>query len=183
MIQCLSTKTTQVHPAAFWRQGRHPEWRLGPCFPRRPDCRQPSSRREAVSGRSPVRVPSVWSIARPSSVNLTATRTCSTAERARSSPERIRVTARAAGISRVLGICRIPSCLDNGVVRPAPVLRAMMERVGFGPGDHIVTHCEGGGRAALAAAAAVRAGYDDVRVYYLSFADWARDESCPIVRD
>ena len=48
--------------------------------------------------------------------------------------------------------------LDNGVVRPAPALRAMMERVGFGPGDHIVTHCEGGGRAALAAAAAVRAG-------------------------
>ena len=73
--------------------------------------------------------------------------------------------------------------LDNGVVRPAPDLRVMMERVGFGPGDHIVTHCEGGGRAALAAAAAVRAGYDDVRVYYLSFADWARDESCPIVRD
>ena len=73
--------------------------------------------------------------------------------------------------------------LDNGVVRPAPVLRAMMERVGFGLGDHIVTHCEGGGRAALAAAAAVRAGYDDVRVYYLSLADWARDESCPIVRD
>ncbi|HKM72773.1 MAG TPA: rhodanese-like domain-containing protein [Stellaceae bacterium] len=58
-----------------------------------------------------------------------------------------------------------------------------LERVGFGPSDHIVTHCEGGGRAALAAAAAVRAGYDDVRVYYLSFADWVRDESCPIVRD
>jgi thiosulfate/3-mercaptopyruvate sulfurtransferase len=73
--------------------------------------------------------------------------------------------------------------MDNGIVRPAPVLRGMLERVGFGPGDHIVTHCEGGGRAALAAAAAVRAGFDDVRVYYLSFADWARDESCPIVRD
>ena len=73
--------------------------------------------------------------------------------------------------------------LNNGVVRPAPALRAMLEGVGFGPGDHIVTHCEGGGRAALAAAAAVRAGFDDVRVYYLSFADWARDESCPIVRD
>ena len=73
--------------------------------------------------------------------------------------------------------------MDNGVVRPAPVLRAMLDRVGFGPGDHIVTHCEGGGRAALAAAAAVRAGYDDVRVYYLSFADWVRDETCPIVRD
>jgi thiosulfate/3-mercaptopyruvate sulfurtransferase len=73
--------------------------------------------------------------------------------------------------------------MDKGVVRPAPILRGMMEGVGFGPGDHIVTHCEGGGRAALAAAAALRAGFDDVRVYYLSFGDWARDESCPIVRD
>ncbi len=73
--------------------------------------------------------------------------------------------------------------MDHGIVRPAPVLRQMLERVGFGPGDHIVTHCEGGGRAALAAVAAVRAGFDDVRVYYLSFADWARDESCPIVKD
>jgi thiosulfate/3-mercaptopyruvate sulfurtransferase len=73
--------------------------------------------------------------------------------------------------------------MEKGIVRPAPVLRTMLERVGFGPGDHIVTHCEGGGRAALAAAAAVRAGFEDVRVYYLSFADWARDESCPIVRD
>jgi thiosulfate/3-mercaptopyruvate sulfurtransferase len=46
-----------------------------------------------------------------------------------------------------------------------------------------VTHCEGGGRAALGAAAAVRAGFADVRVYYLSFGDWVRDESCPVVRD
>ena len=73
--------------------------------------------------------------------------------------------------------------LENGIVRPPPVLRDMMQQIGFGPGDHIVTHCEGGGRAALAAAAAVRAGFDDVRVYYLSFADWARDESCPVIRD
>jgi len=73
--------------------------------------------------------------------------------------------------------------MDKGIVHSPAVLRAMLEHVGFGPGDHIVTHCEGGGRAALAAAAAVRAGFDDVRVYYLSFADWARDESCPIVKD
>jgi thiosulfate/3-mercaptopyruvate sulfurtransferase len=73
--------------------------------------------------------------------------------------------------------------MDKGVVHPAPILRGMMEGVGFGPGDHIVTHCEGGGRAALAAAAALRAGFDDVRVYYLSFGDWARDENCPITRD
>jgi len=73
--------------------------------------------------------------------------------------------------------------MDKGIVHQPPVLRGMMEKVGFGPGDHIVTHCEGGGRAALAAAAAVRAGFDDVHVYYLSFGDWARDESCPIVKD
>jgi thiosulfate/3-mercaptopyruvate sulfurtransferase len=73
--------------------------------------------------------------------------------------------------------------MENGVVRPAPALRAMLEGVGFGPGDHIVTHCEGGGRAALGAAAAGRAGFDDVRDYYLSFGDWVRDENCPIVRD
>ncbi len=72
--------------------------------------------------------------------------------------------------------------MTKGVVHSAKVLRGMLEDVGFQPGDHIVTHCEGGGRAALAAAAAVRAGYDDVRVYYLSFGDWARDETCPIIK-
>ncbi len=73
--------------------------------------------------------------------------------------------------------------LDNGRVKPASEVRAMLDRVGFEPGDHIVTHCEGGGRAAFGAAAAVRAGFDDVRVYYLSFGDWAKDDTCPIVRD
>ena len=68
-------------------------------------------------------------------------------------------------------------------VSPPPALCAMLERAGFGPGDHIVTNCEGGGRAALGAAAAVRAGFHDVRVYYLSFGDWVRDERCPVVRD
>jgi thiosulfate/3-mercaptopyruvate sulfurtransferase len=40
--------------------------------------------------------------------------------------------------------------------------------------------CDG---AALAAIAALRAGYGDVDTYYLSFADWAKDESCPVVRE
>lgn len=73
--------------------------------------------------------------------------------------------------------------LEHGSVRKPAELRALLEKAGFGPGDHIVTHCDGGGRAALAAAAALRAGYDDVRAYYLSFADWARDETCSVVRD
>lgn len=73
--------------------------------------------------------------------------------------------------------------LGPGGLKQAADLHALLSAAGFGPGDPIVTHCDGGGRAALGALAAVRAGFGDVRVYYLSFSDWAKDESCPIVRD
>ncbi|MER9182125.1 rhodanese-like domain-containing protein [Mesorhizobium sp. M0159] len=62
-------------------------------------------------------------------------------------------------------------------------LHRLIDAAGFRPGEHVVTHCDGGGRAALAAVAAVRAGFPDVRVYYLSFSDWAKDESCPIISE
>jgi len=71
--------------------------------------------------------------------------------------------------------------LEGKRLKPPAALHRLIDDAGFQPGDHIVTHCDGGGRAALAAMAAARAGYPDVRVYYLSFADWAKDESCPIV--
>lgn len=65
---------------------------------------------------------------------------------------------------------------------PAEALRAGMTGAGLRAEGRVVTHCDGGGRAALAALAAVRAGHEDVAAYYLSFADWAADESCPIER-
>lgn len=71
--------------------------------------------------------------------------------------------------------------IDGSRLRSADELQALLAATGFRQGDHIVTHCDGGGRAALAAVAARRAGFDDVRAYYLSFADWAADESCEIV--
>jgi thiosulfate/3-mercaptopyruvate sulfurtransferase len=74
------------------------------------------------------------------------------------------------------------SLLEAGHLKPAGELRRLLAGAGFRDGDAVVTHCDGGGRAALAAAAALRAGYGDVRAYYLSFADWARDEGCPVVR-
>lgn len=74
------------------------------------------------------------------------------------------------------------SLMENNRLRPPRELRNMLEQKGFGEHDAIVTHCDAGGRAALAAVAALRAGYADVHAYYLSFADWARDESCPIVQ-
>ncbi|RVJ49362.1 sulfurtransferase [Sinorhizobium meliloti] len=73
--------------------------------------------------------------------------------------------------------------LNGSRLRPAAELHNLLAQAGFRPGDHVITHCDGGGRAALAAAAAARAGYENVRAYYLSFADWAKDESCAIVRD
>lgn len=72
--------------------------------------------------------------------------------------------------------------LEGGQIKPPEALRTLIAGSGFQPGDHIVTHCDGGGRAALAALAALRAGFEDVNVYYLSFSDWAKDESCPVVK-
>jgi thiosulfate/3-mercaptopyruvate sulfurtransferase len=72
--------------------------------------------------------------------------------------------------------------LDGGRIRDAGALRGLFDAAGLRPGGAVVTHCDGGGRAALAAAAALRAGFADVRVYYHSFADWAADESCPVER-
>jgi thiosulfate/3-mercaptopyruvate sulfurtransferase len=63
--------------------------------------------------------------------------------------------------------------MSGSQLKPAAELHDLLAQAGFQPGDHLVTHCDGGGRA----------GYDDVRAYYLSFADWAKDESCAIGRD
>lgn len=71
--------------------------------------------------------------------------------------------------------------ISDGRLRPAHELRKLFEAAGFNPGDRVATHCDAGGRAALAAIAAVRAGYANTDVYYLSFSDWAKDDSCPVV--
>ena len=70
--------------------------------------------------------------------------------------------------------------LDGTRLRPAAELARLLASGGIDGTRPIVSHCNGGGRAALAALAAVVVGLDDVHVYYLSFADWAADESCPV---
>jgi thiosulfate/3-mercaptopyruvate sulfurtransferase len=59
-------------------------------------------------------------------------------------------------------------------------LKQLFDRAGFAADKPIITHCQGGGRAALAALAATRAGYTDVHNYYLGFGEWAQDDSCPV---
>jgi thiosulfate/3-mercaptopyruvate sulfurtransferase len=70
----------------------------------------------------------------------------------------------------------------KGRLKPPEALTAILEKAGFKRGRPIITHCEGGGRASLAALAAEIAGYGPVMNYYLSFGDWAADASCPIER-
>jgi thiosulfate/3-mercaptopyruvate sulfurtransferase len=65
-------------------------------------------------------------------------------------------------------------------LRPAEEIAALLDEARIDGARPIVSHCNGGGRGALAALAAVVAGREDVHVYYLSFADWAADETCPV---
>ena len=70
---------------------------------------------------------------------------------------------------------------DRGRLRSPAELAEILGRSGLERGRPIITHCNGGGRAALAALAVARAGYGPVVNYYLSFGDWAKDASCPVV--
>jgi thiosulfate/3-mercaptopyruvate sulfurtransferase len=70
---------------------------------------------------------------------------------------------------------------DNRLL-PADLLREKLAAAGIRPGELVVTHCDGGGRASLAALAALRARQAEVGTYYLSFSAWSADESCPIER-
>jgi len=69
---------------------------------------------------------------------------------------------------------------DKGRLKSPQELAAILKKAGFKRGVPIITHCDGGGRASLAALAAERAGYGPVMNYYLSFGDWAADTTCPL---
>jgi thiosulfate/3-mercaptopyruvate sulfurtransferase len=69
---------------------------------------------------------------------------------------------------------------EQGRLKSPEILAKLFEQAGFRRGQPLITHCDGGGRASLAALAAARAGYGPVMNYYLSFGDWAADASCPV---
>ncbi|MFN0134880.1 MAG: sulfurtransferase [Phycisphaerae bacterium] len=71
---------------------------------------------------------------------------------------------------------------DDGRLRAVRELRQAFKQAGLDDDDReIVVHCDGGGRAALVALAAARCGYDHVANYYMSFGEWAGDDTCPLV--
>lgn len=69
---------------------------------------------------------------------------------------------------------------ENGLLKGPDALARLFGQAGFERDRPIITHCDSGGRASLAALAAQRAGYGPVLNYYLSFGDWAADVSCPV---
>ena len=69
----------------------------------------------------------------------------------------------------------------KGRLKSPQELQRIFEQAGLKPNQRIVTHCQSGGRAALAALALVRAGYSDVSNYYGSFAEWSADTDLPLV--
>lgn len=70
--------------------------------------------------------------------------------------------------------------LRDGRLKPPAELADLLAGAGFQRGRPVITHCDGGGRASLAALAAQQAGYGPVLNYYLSYGDWAADATCPV---
>lgn len=71
---------------------------------------------------------------------------------------------------------------ESGRLRPANELKQMLGGKSLKQDEEVVIYCQSGGRASLAALAAVRAGYTNISNYYMSMGEWLEDETCPIQR-
>ncbi|HXH22065.1 MAG TPA: sulfurtransferase [Dehalococcoidia bacterium] len=68
------------------------------------------------------------------------------------------------------------------LMKPADVLRRMYEEAGVTPDQEVITVCQAGVRAAQAATVLTLLGFDRVRVYDGSFAEWGNRDDTPIER-
>lgn len=95
----------------------------------------------------------------------------------------LRQNARGGHLPGAINLPHVQLLDERGRLRSVEELDRILRAAGFQRGRAVITHCDGGGRAALAALAAARAGYGPVLSYYLSFGDWSKDASCPVVHD
>ncbi len=63
-----------------------------------------------------------------------------------------------------------------------PKLKAMIGAAGVKPGEPVITHCQGGGRASVDAFVFELLGYP-TRNFYLGWSDWGNADETPIVQD
>lgn len=68
---------------------------------------------------------------------------------------------------------------EQGRFLPASDLRAKVEKLGLKPGQEVITHCQGGGRASVDAFVLERLGHP-ARNYYLGWSDWGNAQETPI---
>jgi len=67
----------------------------------------------------------------------------------------------------------------DGRFLPEGELRAMLAKAGVKPGEPVITHCQGGGRASVDAFVFERLGHP-ARNYYESWGDWGNADDTPI---
>jgi thiosulfate/3-mercaptopyruvate sulfurtransferase len=93
------------------------------------------------------------------------------------------VERRAARGGRIPGAVLWPwedNLCPDGTLRDPSEIRCRAEAAGLRPEHELVTYCQGGVRAAHAALALRTAGYERVRIYDGSWAEWGNDPQLPI---
>lgn len=93
------------------------------------------------------------------------------------------VQRRAARGGRIPGAVLWPwegNLRPDGTLRDPSEIRTRAEAAGLRPEHELVTYCQGGVRAAHSALALRMAGYERVRIYDGSWAEWGNDPQLPI---
>lgn len=101
---------------------------------------------------------------------------------ARSETEHTGAVAKSKRGGRIPESCHIEwtTLVDtNGVFLDESILKAKLTKLGIKPGQPVVTHCQGGGRASVDAFVFERLGYP-TRNYYLGWSDWGNSDETPV---
>lgn len=101
---------------------------------------------------------------------------------ARSREEHIGAVAKSKRGGRIPTACHLEwtQLVDaDGCFLDEPALRRRLAKAGIQPGEAVITHCQGGGRASVDAFVFERLGFP-TRNYYLGWSDWGNADETPV---